>query len=325
KPWDEFDLKLKIKSLLKISHLEKEKERLLLLTHSQNKKLRDWNKELEVKVADRVSELKQTEGMLDEAYKELSSSYESVIKLLSHAMSTKEYMLTKDYPELPILVQQLATKAGFSEYIVRQTYFSAMLFELGKLAMPEQLLATPQSQLTPEELDKLLAYTTIGASVLADIPNFNETAQIIEKHCEYIDGSGAPNQLALEEIPVGSKVLAIVKDYFLLQSGRFDGKRYCNKKAVDYLLAEAGNKYDEKLVNIFADIVSEVEQSDSQNKERKLSTKALRSGMVLSRDCSNGQGLLLLNKGKLLTNESIKKLIAFEKVYDVPLTYHVFS
>ncbi|MEP1630872.1 MAG: response regulator, partial [Ekhidna sp.] len=143
KPWEDNDLKLKVTSLLKISHLEREKERLLLLTHKQNKQLRDWNKQLEQKVTDRVNELKQAEGMLDKAYEELQESYEAVIKLLSHAICTKEHMLTRDYPELPGMARSLAERAGLNEYLVKQVYYSGLLFELGKLALPESLLETP--------------------------------------------------------------------------------------------------------------------------------------------------------------------------------------
>lgn len=323
KPWEDNDLKLKVTSLLKISHLEREKERLLLLTHKQNKQLRDWNKQLEQKVTDRVNELKQAEGMLDKAYEELQESYEAVIKLLSHAICTKEHMLTRDYPELPGMARSLAEKAGLNEYLVKQVYYSGLLFELGKLALPESLLETPIELLDVEGLEKLMTYPEIGATVLADIANFTDTARIIEHHYEYLDGSGAPDALAMEEIPIGCKVLGIVKDYYLLQAGKFDGIQHKPEQAREYLQAHKEKLYDPELVNLFMDLAKSNESETKELDELKLTTMTLQPGMILSRNCSNGQGLLLINKGKALTEESIKRLIAFEKVYDIPLDIYV--
>lgn len=325
KPWEDNDIKLKVSSLLKISHLEKEKERLLLLTHKQNKQLRDWNKNLAEKVDARVRELKQAECMLDKAYEELSGSYDAVVKLLAHAISARENMLSRDYPDLPMLAEGLAKRAELSDYMVKQIYYSSLLFELGKLALPEKLLETPLELLEVEEFEQLMSYPEIGASVLNDISNFRDTARIIEHHYEYLDGSGAPDALESEEIPIGCKVLSIVKDYFLLQSGRLDGIKYTAKDARNYLLGHKGKLYDRILVELFVELSKRREDDNEITEEHMVSGKQLQKGMVLSRDCTNEKGLLLLNRGIKLTEEMIARLIAFEKVYDFPLRIYVNS
>jgi len=323
KPWEDNDIKLKVSSLLRISHLEKEKERLLLLTHKQNKQLLAWNKKLEEKVDARVRELKEAECMLDKAYEELSSSYDSVVKLLSHAICTREYMLTRDYPDLPVLAEELATVAELSDYMIKQIYYSALLFELGKLALPEKLLNTPIELLDVEDFEQLMAYPEIGASVLNDIPNFRDTARIIEHHYEYLDGSGAPDALGGEEIPIGCKVLSIVKDYYLLQSGKIDGIKFTAKDARTYISEHAGKLYDRKLSRLFLDISKQYETDHNISEELMVKSMQLQKNMILSRDCTNGNGLLLLNKGAKLTEETIAKLIAFEKIYNFPLQVYV--
>jgi len=323
KPWEDNDIKLKVSSLLKISHLEREKERLLLLTHKQNKQLLAWNKKLEEKVEARVTELKQAECMLDKAYEELSGSYDSVVKLLSHAICTREFMLTKDYPDLPALAENLATAAKLSDYMIKQIYYSALLFELGKLALPEKLLNTPTELLHVEDYEQLMAYPEIGASVLSDIPNFRDTARIIEHHYEYIDGSGAPDALDGDEIPVGCKVLSIVKDYYLLQSGKLDGIKYTAKDARSYIIDNKGKLYDASLTDVFSEISKKYENDNAILEERIVKTMQLQKDMVLSRDCINLKGLLLLNKGAKLTETMIAKLIAFEKIYDSPLQIYI--
>jgi len=323
KPWEDNDIKLKVSSLLKISHLEKEKNRLLLLTHKQNKQLLVWNKKLEEKVDARVRELKEAECMLDKAYEELSGSYDAVVKLLSHAICTREYMLTRDYPDLPLLAENLAKAANLSDYMVKQIYYSTLLFELGKLALPEKLLNTPIELLDTDDYEQLMAYPEIGASVLSDIPNFKDTARIIEHHYEYLDGSGAPDALDGDEIPIGCKVLGIVKDYYLLQSGKIDGIKFTAKDARTYISDHKGKLYDSNLSKIFFEVSKQYEADNHILEEHAVTSMQLQKNMVLSRDCTNGNGLLLLNKGAKLTEETITKLIAFEKIYDFPLQVYV--
>lgn len=325
KPWEDNDLKLKVASLLKISQLEKEKERLLLLTHQQNKKLLNWNKQLEDKVQQRVLELKQTEGMLDQAYKELSESYDAVVKLLSHAICARENMLNRQYPMLATLCEKLAEMADLSSYMVKQVYYAGLLFELGKLALPDQLLNTPLELLSPEELDRHNSYPQIGADVLKRISNFQDTARIIEHHLEYVNGSGSPDGLKKEDIPIGCRILSIVKDYFLLQSGNLDGIKYTARDARNYLLNIKAKLYDESLVAKFYDVAKYYESENEISEEMLLNSKKLLKGMVLSRDCINAKGLLLLQQGMILTDEMIARLIAFEKIYDSPLQIYVLK
>jgi response regulator RpfG family c-di-GMP phosphodiesterase len=323
KPWEDNDVRLKVSSLLKISRLEREKERLLLLTHKQNKQLRDWNKTLEDKVRARVRELKEAEFMIDKAYQELRDSYDSVVKLLSHAICARENIFSRDYPDLPALATQLAEAAELSEYMVKQIYYSSLLFELGKLALPEKLLVTPIKLLDVEEVEQFMNYPEIGANVLKDISSFTDTARIIEHHYEYLDGSGAPDALKGADIPIGCKVLSIVKDYYLLQSGKYDGINYTARDARKFIVDRKGKLYDESLVKLFFEIAKQHEIKTEAVEEHMVSSMQLMPAMVLSRDCANSRGLMLLKKGTVLDENTIDKLISFEKVYDCPLRIYI--
>lgn len=182
----------------------------------------------------------------------------------------------------------------------------------------------PQTFCYPNQLNQIFMNLLINAGhAIKDIANFTDTARIIEHHYEYMDGSGAPDALAMEEIPIGCKVLGIVKDYYLLQAGKFDGIQHKPEQAREYLEAHKQKLYDPELVNLFMDLAKSNETETKELDELKLSTMTLQPGMILSRDCSNGKGLLLINKDKALTEESIKRLIAFEKVYDIPLEVFV--
>jgi response regulator RpfG family c-di-GMP phosphodiesterase len=324
KPWDDNDIKLKVQSVFKINQLEREKERLLLLTHQQNKKLKEWNKDLETTIQRRVRDLKEAECMLDKAYEELSASYEAVIKLLSHAICAREHIFGRDYHDLPLLAVDLGKAAGLSEYILKQIYYASLLFELGKLALPEKLLVTPLKMLEVEDYEQFMNYPEIGSSVLKDIANFTDTARIIEHHYEYYNGTGAPDALKENDIPIGCRVLGIVKDYFLLQSGKYDGINYSALDARQFLIDNKGILYDPELLDLFIDVSKEHERNNQIKEEARLTTMKLMPGMKLSRDCTNNQGLMLLKKGTVLSELTIQKLISVENVYDMPLNVFVW-
>ena len=324
KPWEDNDIKLKVSSLLKIRFLEREKERLSILTKKQNEQLKQWNRDLEEKVQARVRELKEAEGMLDQAYRELSNSYDSVVKLLSHAICAREHIFSREYPDLPLLAVNLAKKAELSEYMVKQIYYSSLLFELGKLALPEKLLITPVKMMDVDDYEQFMTYPEIGASVLKDISNFTDTARIIEHHYEYINGSGGPDGLKGGDIPVGCKVLGIVKDYHLLQSGKYDGIIYTARDARHFLLENKNKLYDFQLVKLFFEISKKHEEDSEIKEEHMLSSMKLKPGMILSRDCINKNGLMLLNKGTELTSLMIDKLVAVERIYACPIGVYVW-
>ncbi|WP_196139454.1 HD domain-containing phosphohydrolase [Aliikangiella sp. G2MR2-5] len=323
KPWEDNDIKLKVSSLLKISHLEKEKERLLVLTHQQNKQLRDWNKKLEEKVEARVRELRETECLLDNAYKELSESYDAVIHLLYHAICARENIFSRKYPELPKLAEQLAEAAELSDYMVKQIYYSALLFELGKLALPEKLLTTPVKMMSVDEYKQYMNYPQIGATVLSDISSFNDTARIIEHHCEYYNGSGEPEGQKGTDISIGSRIMAIIKDYFLLRAGKYDGIDYTTEDARYFIEQNKGKLYDKSLVERFIELSKKQQEEEEVSEEHMLSGHSLEEGMVLSRDCTNKNGLLLLKKDTLLNEMMIDKILMFEKIYNSPLRVYV--
>ncbi|WP_168204337.1 response regulator [Aliikangiella coralliicola] len=324
KPWEDNDIKLKVSSLLKIRFLEGEKERLSILTQQQNEQLKAWNKDLEEKVEARVRELKEAEGMLDQAYRELSKSYDAVVKLLSHAICARENIFSREYPDLPMLAVSLAKKSELSDYMVKQIYYSSLLFELGKLALPEKLLTTPVKLMDVDDFEQFMTYPEIGASVLKGISNFTDTARIIEHHYEYINGSGGPDGLKGSDIPIGCKVLSIVKDYFLLQSGKYDGITYTARDARHFLLEHKNKLYDYQLAKLFFEISKQHEKDNEVKEEHMLSSMNLQPGMILSRDCTNKNGLMLLNEGTKLTNVMIDKLIAVEKIYACPIGVYVW-
>ncbi len=323
KPWDDNELRMKVKETLRVHFLEKERKRLLALTHKQNKKLVALNEKLEEKVLERTAELKQTADMLDEAYRDLSRSYDTLVIMLSNIALLRQGISNERFSLLPQLALRFAQKVVGNDHFAKQVYYAALLFELGKVGMPDDILKKPLALLNDQEKQLYYRYPATGEAALMSIPILSDTAAIIRHHCEYIDGSGYPDNLSGEGIPLGARLLSIVKDYFFLQWGISNGEEVTAKDARAFLESMGGKRYDDALLKSFIPLAKEFEQEHSVTEEQVLNCMQLRKGMTLSRDCVNKKGLLLLTKGTELSDVVINKLLALEKMHNTPLQVYV--
>ena len=114
---------------------------------------------------------------------------------------------------------QLARIAGMSADEVEGVKVAALLHDIGKLAVPEHILTKP-GRLTPDEFERVRIHPTIGADIIRAVPFPYPVAPYIESHHERWDGSGYPDGLAGDAIPLGARVLAVVDYYDALVTDR---------------------------------------------------------------------------------------------------------
>ena len=131
---------------------------------------------------------------------------------------------------------------------------AALLHDIGKLAIPDWLLQKP-GPLAPHEYDQVKQHATIGADMLAAIAYPGPLALIVRHHHEQWDGSGYPDGLAGEAIPLGARVLAVVDCYDALTSDRPYRRALSHERAVDVLRDGAGRTHDPGMVQAFLPLV----------------------------------------------------------------------
>ena len=131
---------------------------------------------------------------------------------------------------------------------------AALLHDIGKLAVPDWLLQKP-GPLTPGEYEQVKQHATIGADILAAISYPGPLALIVRHHHERWDGSGYPDGLAGEAIPVGARVLAVVDCYDALTSDRSYRRALSHERALDVLQDGAGHSHDPGMVEAFLPLV----------------------------------------------------------------------
>jgi putative nucleotidyltransferase with HDIG domain len=126
---------------------------------------------------------------------------------------------------------------------------ASVLHDIGKLAVPEHIISKP-GKLTPEEFDKMKIHPTVGAEILEQVDFPYPVVPIVRAHHEKWDGSGYPNGLAGEAIPVGARILSAVDCLDALASDRQYRKALPLDEAMAKVASEAGVAFDPRVVAI---------------------------------------------------------------------------
>ncbi|MDD1960986.1 response regulator [Pseudomonas sp. 39004] len=316
KPWNDQEMLVTVRQALALQHSEGERRRLEALTQAQNQQLKVLNASLEQRVAARTAELQQTADMLDLAYEELKHSYVTgteVFSLLANLRLPKPKQTNRQVIEL---IRVYCTRHGLDEASHRDLTMAAALYNIGKMSWTDSMLTCPVDLLPHTERDLYRSYPKQSESLVMTLEPMKEAAQLILHHQERWDGSGFPDHLKGEAIPLGARWLKLAVDFIELQRGLVLERQMNSDEALMYIRKYAGKLYDptlvEDFVNVCAEFLSDVTLADPT--VQALGTRDLAAGMVLVRNLNADNGMLLLNAGKVLSTALVEKLIAFEQM-----------
>ena len=208
--------------------------------------------------------------------KELDSS-ENIIMTLGTALENKDARAAGHVQRVAQYAARLAQKLGMSRDEVETITKGAMLHDVGKIGVPDALLA--KDQLTDDERARIAEHTRMGASILAPMTTFQAWLPIVRWHHERRDGRGYPDGLAGDAIPLEAQIVAIANRYdnLVLESRGDDGA------AIARLRGEAEDgAFDPELARVFAAALAE--ESPVAVAARHLSARKPRPPRVLCVD-----------------------------------------
>ena len=174
----------------------------------------------------------------------------ATIEALVLAIEARDQTAPNHVQRVQAYATGLERAIGMSGIDVRAIRIAALLHDIGKLAIPEYILAKP-GPVTPEEFQKIRIHPEVGAGIVHTVPFTSPIASFILSHHERWDGRGYPAGLQKEDIPLGARVI-FVADYFdALTSSRPYHPAIGAEAAATVLTQDAGKALDPHLVETF--------------------------------------------------------------------------
>lgn len=214
KPIDAAELKIRVKNLLKLKECE-----MFIIRHNEH--FENELKRRTIRIKNAFIKVSSDNQALRESEKIIKKSYIDTVHKLTVMAEMKEHGCEAHIKRVGRLCAELAAELGWPENEVETIYYASPMHDIGKIAIPAEILLKPH-QLTQEEFDLMKTHTTLGANLLKD--SDSEILQMAERiarhHHEQWDGSGYPDKLRGPEIPVEASIMQIVALYDALRSKR---------------------------------------------------------------------------------------------------------
>lgn len=185
----------------------------------------------------------------------------------------------------------------------------SLLHDIGKISIPAPILQKESSQLSVAEKALINEHPVIGEVILKPIRKLDGAGRIIRHHHENFDGTGSPDKLRGEEIPLGSRIIAVADMYdkilYLPSASSLTARR---DFAITHLNNNTGKAYDGTVVDLFVEFIDVKDMVDSEIKEVPVPVAKLKRGMVLSQDLYDSQQILVLQKGTKIGERELKRI-----------------
>ncbi|NQT90496.1 MAG: HD domain-containing protein [Candidatus Omnitrophica bacterium] len=187
-------------------------------------------------------------------YKEQEDLTIGTIKSLGYLLDAKfprAYTHTEFFVELMV---ELGKALGLTKKELKILHYSALLPDLGKVVMPEEILRKTKA-LSGKERKILKTHTVRGIEVLKYLDVLKPVVPIILHHHERYDGTGYPERLKAKDIPLGSRIMAVVDAFEAMVCHRPYRKPLPFRMAVSEIRRQAGKQFDPEVVKAFIRIV----------------------------------------------------------------------
>jgi len=331
KPWNDDDLLLQVRSALEAYELKAENRRLNALTAYQNEALTELNQDLERKIRERTLEILTKSQALEEANASLERGFVDTIRLLSSLVETLNPRLGSYLNFVAQLAKRMGQGFGMDKQEQDQIEIAGLLHDIGLMGLPQTLLEKDKEDMAEAELKLFKQHPIIGQICLQPVERMDPVGAIVFSHHENFDGSGFPDGLKGEQIPLGARIIHVAADYtgfirkwpkeiieirqravkYLGHSAKnivTDDPQILTQEIIKQVLfRKANHQYDPDVVNKLVQILEEDQDTNKKSVEKSISISLwfLKPGMKLTQELRVRDGRLLLARGSVLNAETI--------------------
>jgi response regulator RpfG family c-di-GMP phosphodiesterase len=334
KPWNDDDLLLQVRSALEAYELKTENRRLHALTARQNEALTELNQDLEKKIRERTLEIMTKSQALEEANASLERGFVDTIRLISSLVETLNPRLGSYLNFVAQLAKRMGQGFGLDKPDLDQIEIAGLLHDIGLMGLPKIMLDKDMEEMAEAEIKLFKQHPIIGQICLQPVERLDAVGAIVFSHHENFDGSGFPDGLKGDQIPLGARIIHVAADYTGFIRKWPKDILQIRQRAVKYLghsvknivtddpqflireiikqifFRQANHRYDPDVVNKLVQVLDEDQDTSQKPLEKTISISLwfLKPGMKLTQELRVRDGRLLLARGSILNAETISAI-----------------
>ena len=287
---------------------------------------------------------------LKKVNKKLEKSFMSTVKVLSSFVETLNPHLGKYLRKVASLSRSVAEEFELSEEELDQIEIAGTLHDIGLLGVSEHIVKKDVEDMTEREFKIFSEHPTIGHICLESVEHLSEVCEMVLYHHEHYDGSGIPEALRGEEIPLGSRIISVVADYckiiymwpreinqIIERAHKYLGPTVKNLSITDpkelieeiskkIVMLGGNQKYDLNVVLKMIKKIGEREREEIKKRKQIYQVKLenLIIGMILAKNLRTNDGRILMQKDTELTESKIESIQTLGKESVIDNRIHVF-
>lgn len=319
KPWDDDTLLSRIKESLDLYAAGIENKQLSELTRRQNEQLKVLNNDLERRVAQQTEAIRAQKDEIHKSFMETIKAFSAMI-----GISCKE--VGNHSQRVASMAKRLLRPYNLNHKEFQDIIVASFLHDIGKIGIPCNLAKKQQHELSKGDLDIVSKHPILGQSCVLAISNFEEIGAIIRHHHENYDGTGYPDRLHEQKIPLGARIIRV--------ADAFDKKAFSNgypntmalNQASAFLMQHSGLYFDPFIVRKFIELDAASEYVIRNVFETTTVTPdELEPGMIVALDIHTSSGMFLAPKGATLSLGMIRRIVKIDKQDSIPHGIHVYK
>src|SRR5271167_2813167 len=180
---------------------------------------------------------------------EMAALHLRTIEALALAIDAKDHTTHEHLQRVRVFAVEIGKEMGLGNSELEALRAAALLHDIGKLAVPEHIINKP-GRLSPEEFEKMKIHPSVGGDILERVNFPYPVVPIVRAHHEKWDGTGYPNGLKGEQIPIGARILAAVDCLDALSSDRQYRRALPLDQAMEHVARAAGTEFDPRVVDV---------------------------------------------------------------------------
>ena len=199
-------------------------------------------------------EFQDSRRLFHEQAQSVEQGHLDTINALLAAVAAKDPYTSQHAQKVAELSETVAEKMGFDKRSMLNLHYAALLHDVGKIGVPMYVLRK-EDRLEKEELEVIRRHPGISAEILKSVSFLQRIVPVVRHHHENVDGTGYPDGLKGEEIPLESRILAVADAYDAMTSNRPYRDAITQERALTLIAERAGTQFDIDVVSIFTEIL----------------------------------------------------------------------